>query len=587
MNLYTGKILKINLTNKSITTVPLNMQWARDFIGAWGLGFRYFWDSVSPDVDPLSPENAVVIMTGPFTGTSVPMTSRFCAVSKSPTTGTIFETNVGGSFGPELKYAGYDGIIISGRADGLSYIEIKDNSVAIKSADDLAGKEKFETENLLKDKIGIPEAKALTIGSAGENQVAFACVGTEYYRQMGRCGLGAIFGNKNLKGIVCRGTGSVAVANMSEFIDKVDYYMKSDVLTEANMWAKEAGTPGLVDVTNELGLHPTRNFTYGENKERESINSDAVQKAKIADRACTSCPMACGNFTHIDGAEVEGPEYETLCLGGSNCEINHLGDVIRFNRMCDDLGLDTISTGAVIGLAMDMTEKGRHDFGLKFGEAKDYLKVVTEIATKSTDRGRDLAMGSKKLAEKYNSDDLTSEIKGLELAAYDPRANYGMGLAYATSERGGCHLRAWTVADDDVFNVEKMATRVASEQNRRILKYSVSFCEFYSSVTVDIMADLLSVGLGEEIEPKELNMVGERTWNLGRLFNIRAGFTSEDDALPKKHMTTPLKKGPHAGRVFSLKDFETAKQLYYKACNWDEKGVPTTEKLIELGLNQL
>jgi len=414
--------------------------------------------------------------------------------------------------------------------------------------------------------------------------IPFLARAIEAYRQMGRAGGGALWGNKKLKGVVCRGTGGVRVADMGAFREKVEHYKRVDLLTDDNLWTKTDGTANLMDDINELGGHPTRNFTYGMNENIKAINSDAIKAAKLADRACASCPMACGKFTNINGAEIEGPEYETLCLAGSNCEINDLEQVIRFNRLCDDLGLDTISCGNIVGLAMDLTEKGRHDFGLKFGEPEDYLKVVSEIATLSTERGKDLAMGAKKLAEKYRAQDLTTEIKGLEFPAYEPRGNYGMGLAYATSERGACHMRAFTMYAEDPFNIEALAHLVVSSQNFNTIKWSMCFCDFWGTITPEIIADLLTTGLGEEIKPEQLEDAGERIWNLTRLFNLKAGFTADDDYLPQKIMNQPLEKGPHAGKVFKKEDFEHAKAIYYQLRGWDAKGVPLQKKLAGLGL---
>ena len=587
MNLYSGKLLIVNLTEMSISTEPLREEWLKEYWGCWGLALRYYWDLVSPEVDPLSPENAIVIMTGPFCGTLVPLTSRFCLVSKSPQTGTVFETNVGGSFGPELKFAGYDGIIIKGRADSPTYLKIEDDQVSLENGEALSGKGIFEAEKSLKEALGSSEAKTLAIGPAGENLIEYSCVGTETYRQMGRGGAGAPFGSKKLKGIVCRGTGSVKVADIQAFIEKINHYKKASLLTEDNLWVKTDGTPDLMNEINDMGGHPTRNFTYGMNENIQAINSDAIKAAKLADRACISCPMACGKFTHINGAEMEGPEYETLCLAGSNCEINDLEQIIRFNSLCDDLGLDTISCGNVVGLAMDLTEKGRHDFGLRFGEPKDYLKVVSEIATLSTERGKDLAMGAKKLAKKFGAQDISTEIKGLEFPAYEPRANYGMGLAYATSERGACHMRAFTMNDDDPFDVEALAHSVVSGQNFNTTKWSMCFCDFWGNIKPEIMADLLTIGLGEDVKPDQLDEAGERIWNLTRLYNLKAGFTADDDNLPQKIMNQPLEKGPNAGKVFKKEDFENARAIYYNLRGWDEKGVPSKGKLKELGLDSL
>ncbi len=577
----------VDLTERRISTEPLRKDWLREYWGAWGLALRYYRDLASPAVDPLSPENPIVVMTGPFCGTSAPMTSRFCLVSKSPQTGTILESNTGGAFAPELKFAGYDGIIVTGKADALTYLKIVDDKVSLETGEGLKGKGTFETEEALKEAAGSPNAKTLTIGPAGENMIAYACVGTEAYRQMGRGGTGVLFGSKNLKGITCLGTGGVRVADLRAFQEKISHYKHTDLFQDSNLWAKTDGTPVLMDLISEMGGHPTRNFTFGGNDAVKGINSDAMQSAKLGNRACASCPMACGKFTHINGAEMEGPEYETLCLGGSNCDINDLEQVIRFNRLCDDQGLDTISCGNVIGLAMDMKEKGRHDFGLEFGESKGYLEVISEIALQSTERGRDLALGAKGLAEKYGVRDLATEVKNSEYPGYDPRSNFGMGLAYATSERGACHLRAFTMFEDGPFDIPAQVQAVVRSQNFNAIKWSMCFCDFWGTMSPDILADLLTTALGENVSPEELARSGERIWNLTRLFNLAAGFTAEDDSLPLKIMEQPLKKGPHAGKVFKKEDFEKARSLYYQVRGWDGTGTPGNAKLAELDLERL
>jgi len=587
MNLYAGKVLVADLTKKKITSEPLNEEWLKDYWGAWGLAVRYYWSLTSPGVDPLSPDNPIVIMTGPFCGTLVPMTSRFCMVSKSLQTGTIFESNTGGAFGPELKFAGYDGIIVKGKATSPVYLKIHDKKVEIEDATALTGKGIFETEKLLKEAIGSAEAKTLAIGPAGENLVGYACVGTESYRQMGRAGGGALFGTKNLKGIVCRGSGGIQVADMKTFREKISRYKAENLMVDDNLWAKTDGTAVLMDAVNDLGGHPTHNFTSGMNEEIVAINADAIKEAKVADRACSSCPMACGKFTHINGAEVEGPEYETLCLGGSNCEINDLEQIIQFNRQCDDLGLDTISCGNTIGLAMEMEEKGKKRFGLRFGDPKGYLEVIHEIATLSTERGKDLSLGTRRLAEKYHAPDMALQIKGLEFPAYEPRSNYGMGLAYATSERGACHMRAFTMFVDDPFDLEALSRMVVDGQNFNCIKWSMCFCDFWATITPEIMSDLLSTALGYLVTPEQLVKAGEKIWNLIRLFNVQAGFAAKDDILPERIMNAPLGNGPHAGNVFKEEDFIKARSFYYQLRGWDENGVPSREKLAELGLQTI
>jgi aldehyde:ferredoxin oxidoreductase len=374
---------------------------------------------------------------------------------------------------------------------------------------------------------------------------------------------------------------------MPVFLENISQHKQTNLLTDDNLWANTDGTAVLVDAINDLGILPTRHFTRGAFEKKGGINSDAVKAAKHGDRACTSCPLACGKFTRINGAEMEGPEYETLCLAGSNCEIDDLEQVIRFNRLCDDLGLDTISCGGTVGLAMELSEKGLHDFGLRFGHAKDYLDVVSEIANLSSDRGKQMAMGARKLAEKYQAEDLVVEAKGLEYAAYEPRGNYGMGLAYATSERGACHLRAFTAFADDPFDIEALTQKVVDGQNFNAIKWSMCVCDFWGSINHKILAELLSAGLGESVTPQELALAGERIWNLSRLFNLKAGFTAADDSLPQKIMNQPLEKGTQAGKVFAKADFEQAKNLYYQLRDWDENGSPKNNKLVELELDHL
>jgi aldehyde:ferredoxin oxidoreductase len=586
MNLYAGQVLFVDLTSRSMESRPTRKEWLEKYVGGWGLAARYFVDLVDPKTEPLSPENALVIMTGPLCGTLAPTSSRTCLVSKSPHTRTMFESNVGGAFGPELKFAGYDGIVITGKADRPVYLRIEDDRVNLEDAIPVSGKGIFETERWLTAEMG-HGTKSLSIGPAGENMVSYACVGSEAYRQFGRAGAGALFGSKNLKAIAVKGTGGVQVADMGIFWGKLTQYKESSLLTSENMWAKNEGTPVLMDVTNEMGIHPTKNYSAGVNPHRRRLDSETVNAVKIGDRACASCPLGCGNFTSANGIQVEGPEYETLCMGGSNCEMNDIELVMRFNRLCDDLGLDTMSAGATIALAMEMTESGVHDYALAFGEQEGYLAVLEEIARLNSPRGRDLALGAARLAEKLGRDDAAAHSKGLEMPAYDPRGSYGMGLAYATSERGACHLRAFTIFAEDPFKLKPLTRNVIDGQNRNAAKWSVGLCDFWGSVDQDIMAELITAGLGRQVSGKDLLKAGERIWNLIRIFNLRAGFTTADDTLSKKLTQKALKGGPHEGRMLRREDLEGMKALYYHLRNWDEEGRPRLEKLRDLGLENL
>jgi putrescine aminotransferase len=581
--LYTGQVLHVDLTRKKIQSKAIPRDIREKYIGGWGLGVKYLYDLVDPGVDPLSADNAVVIMTGPVCGTLVPTSSRTCLVSKSPKTGTIFESNIGGSFGPELKFAGYDGIVITGKSAQPVYLKIENHLVSLEDASPIMGKGIFDTEAWLKKKVDV-EAKTLSIGPAGENLIDFACIGSESYRQMGRGGAGALFGAKNLKAVAVRGTGGVQVNEIGAFYEKVAEHTTDNLLTDANMWAYNFGTTMLVDVTNEMGIHPTRNYTKGVSSGRLNLNTEAIDDVKIGDRSCASCPMGCGKFTSLNGTQLEGPEYETLCLGGSNCEIDDLESVMKFNRLCDDFGLDTMSTGNIIGLAMDITESELYDYGIRFGDAETYLSLIEEIATGSTPRGKDLALGAQKLAEKHGAPEKAAHSKNLEMPAYDPRGNYGMALGYATSERGACHLRSFTLLEEDPFKIKEMTRAVLKNQNTNAVKWSMGLCDFWGTVDTTIMADFMTKGLGKKISAQDLEKAGERIWNLTRLFNLKAGFTAADDILSDKFLHHALENGPWEGKKMDIDALAQMKSLLYHLRGWDNNGQPGKKKLIELDL---
>jgi len=428
-----------------------------------------------------------------------------------------------------------------------------------------------------------PEVKTLSIGPAGERLVPMACIGSEAYRQLGRDGTGALMGSKNLKAISVRGTGGVQVADMNGFLDYVKEVSTENLMTEDNLWAHTDGTPILVGVTNEMGIHPTRNFQEGMFEGWEKINTDAVKSIKKGARACRSCPMACGNFVRTKKTMVEGPEYETLALGGSNCGMADIEAVALFNERCDDVGLDTISTGSTIAFAMEMTEKGIHDFGVTFGDKDSYLKIPDEIA-RLEGRGKQIAQGVRYLADKYGGKEFAMEIKNLEMPGYEPRGNYGMGLAYATSDRGACHMPAFTVFHEKPFDLEAMAQAVVDGQNGNSIKWSMCFCDFWGSVDTHIMSQFLKYGLGKEISADELDRIGERVWNLSRIFNLKTGLTRTDDDIPTRLKNDPLKKGSNEGKVLSADDFKTMLDIYYRIRGWDSNGIPTAETLKALGI---
>ncbi len=589
---YTGKVLRVDLTSGRISAEPLREDWARDFIGGKGLVFRYLYEELRPGTDPLSPDNVVVIFPGLLAGTIVATTARTCVGTRSPLTGTILDSYVGGGFGAVLRYAGWDGIVIVGRAEKPVYLFIEDERAELRDASPVWGKPIWDTENWLEEQAGPGRIVALTTGPAGENLVPFACLTSETYRQCGRGGLGAVFGSKRLKSVVVRGSGAVRVPDMAAFLETYRRLMQSSLLTEANLWANTDGTPVIVDPANTAGLFPTRGFTQGEFDGKDGINSAAVQAALIRKRACTNCPLACGRLTRSRRGEiVEGPEYETIGLGGGNCGIGDLDALIAYNRLCDNLGLDTISTGNVIGLAMTMTEEGIHDFGLRYGDAEGYLRLVEDIAYRRG-IGEDLSYGARYVARKYGGEDVVLEIKGLEFPAYDPRGAFGMGLAYATSERGACHLRSFVVANESLFatyypdSFQGKPQMVINDQNLNSVKWTGIFCDFWAINAQDI-ATLFSVATGHPFTAEEVMRIGDRIWNVGRLFNLREGFGRKDDYLPPALFKRPLRNGKAAGKVYTMGAYEAALDEYYALRGWTREGIPTPEKLAALGLESL
>jgi aldehyde:ferredoxin oxidoreductase len=589
LDFYQGRVLKVDLSAGTTTVEPLNMEWAQLYVGGKGLMLRYLWDLTTPGMDPWSPDNPLIVATGPFAGTNVSTASRVVLGGKSPASGTILDSYCGGSFGSVLKFAGYDMIIVTGCADELSMIWIKDDEVSIVPAGSYAGMKTSALEAALRADFDAHET-SLSIGPAGESKLPWACVSNDQYHKAGRGGTGALMGSKNLKAIAVVGTGKVTVGDARAFLVDIERMDSEYILTDANYWVHEEGTPILVGLTDGGGCQPTRNYSEGTFEGAEGINSEAFQKIRLKKRACYQCTLACRNFHHLDDVEGEGPEYETIALCGSNCGVGDIGALMKFNESCDEFGLDTISTGNVLGLAMDMTEKGIHDFGVHFGEIDTYLKVPEQIATR-TGIGADLALGSKALAAKYGCPELAMQVKGLEAPGYDPRGSFGMSIAYATSDRGACHMRSFPVGVEVVEGTMPADTLDESKakfnvdfQNHYAFKFCGIWCDFWA-IDYDQMTQLMRHLWKREVTPEELEVVGERVWNLSHLFNLREGFTAKDDTLPRAMLETPFTKGVSAGRKIGTERFHAAMSDYYRLRGWDENGVPSEEKLQQLGVD--
>jgi aldehyde:ferredoxin oxidoreductase len=394
-------------------------------------------------------------------------------------------------------------------------------------------------------------------------------------------------GSKKLKAIACSGSQNVIVPDMARLLELIKKTMGEDVLSSTNQWVYLQGTPMIVDMSNASGILPTRNYQDGVFEGASNINAEKVQNLKPDKKACFACALGCGNYFRFKGGAVEGPEYETLALAGSGCGIDDLGAIAAFNAECDDLGIDTISLGNVLGFAMEMTERGIKDFGLRFGDVMTYLKMPRLVAFRGG-IGRELSLGVKKLSQKYGGTEFAMQVKGLELPGYDPRGSWGMGLAYATASRGGCHMSAWPVADEafgkvNPFTIDGKAQLVINGQNYNAIKFSLILCDFWA-VSLDTMSQVMSCLLGRSVSVSELEIAGERIWNILRLFNVREGFNITDDLLPERIFKEALKSGVTAGKLLPYDQFAIMLQEYYQLRGWDTKGVPTPQKLKQLNI---
>ncbi|MEW6399687.1 MAG: aldehyde ferredoxin oxidoreductase family protein [Bacillota bacterium] len=588
MTPYAGKYAVVDLSDGSIEVRDTPLEWVRKYHGGKGLAFRYLMGTLSRAVGPLSPDNELVLATSPLTGTLFPCSGKLTVGTRSPATGTILDCSVGGGFAAQLKYAGYDFVAIRGRAPHPAYLWIEDGKIAVRSASHLWGLGTRDTDAVLRAELG-EDISVMGIGPAGERLVPLACLTADVYRQAGRGGAGAVAGSKNLKAVAVRGSRPVQVRDGARFLSRVRQLMKEVILSADNEWAITDGTPVLVDICNSIGVLPTRNFQEGTFAQHESINTDRVKDHLKQRRACFGCPLACGSYVDVDGWRVEGPEYETLAMGGSNCGIGDFRAVVRFNKMCDDLGLDTISAGNVIAFAMECAEKGVRDYGLRFGDVEGYLTAVEDVALRRG-VGELLGQGVRYLGENFGGLEFAMQVKGLEMPAYDPRGSWAMALAYATADRGADHLRAWAIAQEavagmDPFTGQGKPELVADLQWKNAAKWSIGVCDS-CSVSPEVLAEILSLATGWELgSAADVGRAGQLIWLLGRLFNVREGFRRREDTLPPRVFDHPLKGGPADGVVVPRAVFEEMLDRYYALMRWDDQGVPGADVVEELGVD--
>ncbi len=597
---WTGTILRVNLTSGSITREATNPELARQFIGARGLGTKIMQMEVDPNVDALGPDNKLIFAPGPLSGTFAPSMGRYDVVTKGPLTGTIAASNSGGSFGPELKMAGYDLLIIEGQAKAPVYLWIEDDKVELRDAGHLWGKWVPDTTDLVRAETN-EEAKVACIGPAGEKLALIACIMNEMHRAAGRSGVGAVMGSKNLKAIAVRGHGTIPVANPKAFNAAVmNARAKIQAHPVGGTGLKAYGTDVLVNILNEVGGLPTRNFRDGYFPTADKIGGESLSaKLLVRPKGCFACIIACGRVTKVTNpkfaGEGEGPEYETAWCFGSDCGIDNLDAVTKANYYCNELGLDTISMGATIACAMDMyadgiiSAKDTGGIALNFGDAETMVDLVRQTGLREG-FGDKLADGSYRLADSYGHLEYSMTVKKQEMPAYDPRAVQGIGLNYATSNRGGCHVRGYTISPEvlgvpvkiDQHTTEGKAEFVKIFQDLTAALSSTGACLFTTfGIGADELAELLSAATGINYSTADFMQAGERIYNMERLWNLKAGFTAADDTLPARLLEDPILSGASKGEVNHL---DRMLPEYYELRGWDTAGVPTPAKLQELAL---
>ena len=612
---YSQVRLDINLTDGTIEKSELSKEFCRDWVGGYGFGAKVLWDELEPGIDPLGPENKLIFMTGPLTGTPSPSTGRYSVVAKSPLTGIWGQANSAGFWGRDLKRSGFDGVIFEGISSKPVYLVTEDGKAELRDAGHLWGKNTSDTTKIIREELG-EKFNVACIGIGGENLVKYAAVMNDcdepnWGRAAGRCGMGTVMGSKKVKAIASKGNAKIEVANPDEF--KADAKQRYDWVNQSllKMTLEVYGTATMLDLVHIKGGLPTRNWQTGIFEGAEKINGTAINETILTKRKpCFSCPIACGRLSEIKEGKYkskgEGPEYEALGTLGSMCGVDNLEAITLAQFLCNEYGLDIISAGNTIGFSMECYEKGiltKEDTGgieLKFGDADLIVDLVPKIG-KREGIGDLLAEGTRNMANKLGKDSIkfAMQVKGLELPAYDSRGAKITGLAFATAPRGGDHITAWIegpaflsmpfmlIEDADVGDPlqeipEKTYILKDLEDGFAVFD-SIGGCKFMGIVlTADDWASLISKLLGYDYTVNDFRKTGERLFTLAKIFNLREGLTRADDTLPARLLEEPLPEGPAKGQIVNLDPLLDA---YYEFRGWDKNGIPTKEKLKELGLD--
>jgi aldehyde:ferredoxin oxidoreductase len=613
---WNKKVLRVNLTAGTCTPEPLNMEWANDYLGSRGLASKYLVEEIDPKVDALSAGNKLIMSTGPLTGTMASTGGRYTVVTKSPLTGAIACSNSGGYFGAEMKFAGWDMVIFEGKSPKPVYLYLENDNAELRDATHLWGKTCWETEETIKATHQDPLIRISSIGGAGENGVLYAAIVNDLHRAAGRSGVGTVMGSKNLKAVAIRGTQGVSgIKDFPAFLAAANAGKK--VLADNAVTGQglpKYGTQVLMNVINEMGALPTRNHRDVQFEEAGKISGEAMHEKRptdgkthlVTNAACFGCTIACGRISRIDESHFSvknspkywgasgGLEYEAAWALGAANGVGDLEALQYANLLCNEHGMDPISFGATVGAAMELYDLGilsKEQIGLdaSFGSAEALCKLV-EMTAHGEGFGKELGMGSGRLCAKYGRPELSMSVKNQEFPAYDSRGIQGMGLAYATSNRGACHLRGYTVASEvlgipvktDPLVTEGKADLVKAFQDATGVFDAAGICIFtsFAWTLADVQPQIQAACEGDWSMDK-LNLVGERIWNMERQFNLAAGLTARDDDLPPRLKTEPAKTGPAKGLVNGL---DKMKPEYYKVRGWTPEGVPEKATLERLGL---
>ncbi len=595
-NGYHNRIGRVDLDERKVSYEELDENDVLKYIGGRGLGARFVADK-SPKIDPLSPDNVLCFMTGPLNGSRMPMSNRLCISGKSPLTGTIFDSHQGGWTGPRLKWAGLDGLIIEGRSESPVYLYVEDGKIEIKSASSLWGKTVSETSRALKEKYGGKGVSVIAIGPAGENLVKFACIVSDNYRVAGRGGAGCIAGYKRLKAMVIKSSsGNAPEPADGELFERavkavMDRIRESRITSPGKGSLSVYGTSANVTFINAIGAFPVRNARETHDENAEKISGKVLRDTILADTStCYACPVRCKRVYRVTGkyaTEGESLEYETIWSIGANCGLFDLKPIARINSLCNEYGMDTIEMGNCMSVAMEASEKGLIGEKIEWGDADKMIELVMNTAMRKG-MGDVLAEGCAESAEVFGDPEIANQVKGMGMPAYDPRGMKGMGLAYATSNRGACHLRAWSGASELMGYPEKTDPLEESGKGKLIaflqdfyaLIDSLDVCKMGSYAPLDVGMYLSGYNAmtGLELGEEEFLKIGERIYNLERHYNNVAGFDGSDDVLPGRFL-----KKPSDGRVCNL---EIMKEEYYRIRGWKD-GVVPEDKLRELGIDRL